>query len=112
MTAKQIRPYEQLTDAELNDLVAGAADLRLRLAMLSPGEVRETLIAHGCAKVAATRMVTDPMMRGHAARFHLDTQDALLGDPEALARMQHVEHGWEALRRRAAPESAEEAVAR
>lgn len=107
---RKIRPYEHLDDVELNELVASAADLRLRMATLNPGKVRETLVRWGCPKKVAVRMVTDPLMRAHAARFHLDVEDVLRkGDPEARERVEHVQAGWERLRARGAPESAEEA---
>jgi len=110
MPAEKIRPYEHLTDQELNDLTAAAADLRLRLAHANPGEVRETLVAHGCPKQVAARMCSNPLMLPYAARFHIDTADALLGDPEAKARMEHVQKGWETLKKRGAPQSASEAM--
>jgi hypothetical protein len=106
---RKVQPYGHLSDPELNQLVDGAVELRLRMAQHSPGEVRETLIAHGCPKAPALRMVTDPLMRPMAARFHIDVQDALLGDPEAKARMEWVIAGWERLRERGAPQTAEQA---
>jgi hypothetical protein len=108
---EKIRPYEHLSDPELNQLVDAAVDYRLRMALLEPAQVKASLIAHGCPAVAAERMVANPQMRPHAARFHLDTADALLGDPEAAARVAHMEEGWAKLRRRGAPASIEEARA-
>jgi hypothetical protein len=110
--AEKVRPYEHLSDGELNDLTARAADLRLRLAQANPGEIRETLVRYGCPKLVAARMVTNPMMLPHAARFHIDAADSLLGDPDAKARMTHVQEGWERLRKRVAPISASEALER
>jgi hypothetical protein len=102
--ADRVRPYEHLSDQELWNLSGEAADLRLRLAMLSPGEVMETLVRHGCPKKAALRQVQDPQLRGFAARFHIDVADAALGNPEARARMEHVITGWDRLRAAGAEE--------
>lgn len=96
--ADRVRPYEHLSDQELWSLTGEAADLRLRLAMLSPGEVMATMIEHGCPKKAALRQVQDPQLRGFAARFHLDVADARLGNPEARARVEHVTSGWDRMR--------------
>ncbi|HEX3561806.1 MAG TPA: hypothetical protein VHU24_03120 [Solirubrobacterales bacterium] len=96
--AGRIRPYEHLSDQELWSLAGDAADLRLRLAMCSPGEVRQTLIDHGCPAKAATRQVQDPQGRGYACRFHLDVADAALGDELAALRVEHVEAGWTRMR--------------
>lgn len=108
----KVRPYEHLSDAELRDLVADAADLRLRLAVLSPGDVYQTLIQHGCPKRPAVNMVTNPQLRGFAARFHLDCEDAHAGDPEAKARVEHVMTGWERMRAQGRPETGAEAEER
>lgn len=107
----KIRPYENLDDQELNHLVNSAVDIRLRLAMLSPGEVRETLTAYGYPSDPG-RVVTDPVMRGWAARFHLDTQDALLGDREARERVEKISQSWAQMRARGAAETPQEAAER
>jgi hypothetical protein len=99
MSAERIRPYEQLSDPELNQLVDAAVDLRLRLAMLSPGEVRQTMIEHGCPREAADMQTRDPRFRIYAAKFHLDVEDAALGDRAARERVDHVTESWAALRR-------------
>jgi hypothetical protein len=93
------RPYEHLSDQDLNRLVDEAADLRLRLALLRPEAVAATMIAHGCPRREAHKQVGDPVLRGYAARFHLDVADAALGYPQARARVEHCELGWERLRR-------------
>lgn len=100
----RVRPYEHLSDQELWSLAGEAADLRLRLAMCSPGEVRQTLIDHGCPPKAATRQVQDPHGRGYGARFHLDVADAALGDPKAQARVDHVTEMWAKMRAAGRPE--------
>lgn len=97
----KIRPYEWLSDAELWDLAGQAADLRMRLSALQPGYVAEVMIEHGCRAKDAHAGVNDPHLRGFCARFALDVADAKRGDSEAQARVDHVVHGWEALRRAA-----------
>jgi hypothetical protein len=92
--AEKRHPYAGLTDQELNELVGEAADLRLRLAMLSPGEVAETLIAHGMPERSAREQVRTPGLRTFAAKFHLDTVDAKLGDRAAAERVEHCRAGW------------------
>jgi hypothetical protein len=94
----KIRPYEHLSDQELWSLAGQAADLRIRLAEASPGEVRQSLIEHGCPKKAANRQVLDPMGREYAARFHIDVADARMGDELAQRRVDHVVEGWSKMR--------------
>ncbi len=101
---QKIRPYEHLSDQELWALAGEAADLRLRLAACSPGEVRQTLIEHGCPPKAALRQVMDPLGRTYAAKFHVDVADAALGDPEAKARVEFVTEGWTKMREAGRPE--------
>jgi hypothetical protein len=104
VAAVKRRPYEHLSDQELWSLAGEAAELRIRLAEASPGEVLQTLLEHGCPKKAALRQVQDPLLRGHAARFHVDVADARLGDGEARARVEHVTGGWAKLRAAGRPE--------
>lgn len=94
----RIRPYEHLSDQELWSLAGEAADLRIRLAECSPGEVIKTMVEHGCPKVAAIRQMQDPMLKGHGARFHIDVADAAMGDPKARARVDHVVEIWAKMR--------------
>lgn len=90
----KIRPYEHLSDQELWNLAGQAADLRIRLAECSPGEVIQTMVEHGCPRVAAVRQMQDPMLKGHGARFHCDVADAKMGDPDAIRRVAHVVDIW------------------
>lgn len=96
--AIKVRPYEHLSDQELWSLAGEAADLRIRLAEASPGEIFQTLVEHGCPKKAAVRQVQDPLLKGHAARFHVDVADAALGDLEAKIRVDFVTSNWAKLR--------------
>lgn len=101
---QKIRPYEHLSDQELWSLAGEAADLRIRLAECSPGEVIQTLIEHGCPKKAAVRQMQDPLLKGHGARFHVDVADAKLGDPDAKARVEYVTGLWAKMRAAGRPE--------
>lgn len=102
--AVRVRPYEHLSDQELWSLAGEAADLRIRLAEASPGEIFQTLVEHGCPKKAAVRQVQDPLLKGHAARFHVDVADAALGDAEAKARIEYVTGLWAKMRAAGRPE--------
>lgn len=102
--AVKVRPYEHLSDQELWSLAGKAADLRLRLAEASPGEIFQTLVEHGCPKAAARRQVQDPLLRPSAARFHVDVADAKLGDAEAKERVEFVTTNWAKLRAAGRPE--------
>ncbi len=102
--AGRIRPYEHLSDQELWSLAGEAADLRIRLAECSPGEVIQTMVEHGCPRKAAVRQMQDPMLKGHGARFHIDVADARMGDPEAQRRVDHVTTMWEKMRAAGRPE--------
>lgn len=106
----KIRPYEHLSEAELEQLADEAAILRLRLAPLTYAAVEASLTEHGCPANVAHRLVRNPMMVLHACRFHLDLQDAALGDPEAKARVEHMQDGWARLVERGAPTDADEAM--
>jgi hypothetical protein len=97
MTEK-IRPYDFLSDQELADLVGEAANLRFRLAMLNPGEVRQTMVDHGCPPHAATMQVEHKAFRVYAAKFALDVQDAERGDRAAKERVEYVTQRWAEMR--------------
>jgi hypothetical protein len=105
VSGELIQPYAHLSDAELADLVGAAVDIRLRLSMLSPGEVRQTMIENGCPPNAATQQVKDPRFRIYAAKFHLDIQDAALGDSAAKERVEFVRESWAAMAAKQIPDA-------
>lgn len=96
---EKIQPYADLSDPELAALVAAAADIRTRMALLSPGECAETLISHGMPRRAAYEQVRTPGLRFFAAKFKLDCEDAEKGDPQARARVEYCEEEWARMRR-------------
>jgi hypothetical protein len=104
---EKIQPYEHLSDAELHELTGEAADLQLRMSQLVAGEVAARMNEHGCPLLAAHRTVKHPLLAPSCYRFYLDCEDAERGDPEAKARVEIMERGWEALRSRGAPTTLE-----
>jgi hypothetical protein len=94
----KIRPYEHLSDAELNEATRLAAELQLRMIDTDARDVLRVLVDNGCPRADALGMLNNPQMRLGAFRFYFDTIDAALGDKDAKYRVEHVTVTWSRMR--------------
>lgn len=94
----KIRPYEHLSDAELNEATRVAAELQLRMELSDPRDVLRVLVDNGCPRADAQGMLNNPQMRLGAFRFYFDTIDAAAGDKAAADRVEHVTVTWSRMR--------------
>lgn len=106
--SEKVRPYEHLSDPELNELTDEAAKLRMRVTLTDPRDVIAVLTELGCPRADVMGMLRDPTMRLGAFRVYFDSLDARLGDQEAKDRLEFITTSWSRMRKaRAAAGAAE-----
>lgn len=100
--------FEQMSDAELGDVVEEMATTYERAMAPSTAQVIAKMVHYGCPRHDAEQQMKHGGLALYARQFYVDAEDAEHGEPHAKARLEKVREAW--ARRNAALSKAAEGL--